>query len=118
MEGTVIMFHMFLTLSWSVYRGGWDTEGVTVLMNDINNSTITCRSTYSARFAVLADLSGGQGKVCKVIYEKFKNVNILFLLVLQHEEEESRSVHLTSYIGCSISLAFLLITAAALIFYR
>lgn len=65
----MIVLHLFLTLSWSVYRGGWDTEGVTVLINDIDNSTITCHSTYSARFAVLADLSGGQDEVCKVNYK-------------------------------------------------
>ena len=41
------------------YRGGWDTEGVSVLSNDINSSIITCESTHLTSFAVLVDVSGG-----------------------------------------------------------
>ena len=41
------------------YRGDWDTEGVTVVSNDINSSTITCNSTHLTSFAVLVDVSGG-----------------------------------------------------------
>lgn len=54
-----LLYHIIM----SVYRGGWDTEGITVLINNMNNSTITCHSTFSARFAVLADLSGGHDEV-------------------------------------------------------
>ena len=70
MEGTIIMLHLSLYhIIMSVYRGGWDTEGITVLINNMNNSTITCYSTFSARFAVLANLSGGHDEVWKVIYK-------------------------------------------------
>ena len=43
------------------YRGGWDTEGVSVIniSNGTNSSIITCNSTHLTSFAVLVDVSGG-----------------------------------------------------------
>ena len=46
-----------------IYRGGWDTEGVSVVSIDNKTSTITCNSTHLTSFAVLADVSGGHN-VC------------------------------------------------------
>ena len=43
-----------------IYRGGWDTEGVTVMSTDPINSIIRCNSTHLTSFAVLVDVSGGQ----------------------------------------------------------
>ena len=51
------------------YRGGWDTEGVTVVSNDINSSTITCNSTHLTSFAVLVDVSGGHQACCVVLLQ-------------------------------------------------
>ena len=41
------------------YRGGWDTEGVSVMSIDMDSSIITCNSTHLTSFAVLVDVSGG-----------------------------------------------------------
>ena len=43
-----------------IYRGGWDTEGVTVMSSDPINSIIRCNSTHLTSFAVLVDVSGVQ----------------------------------------------------------
>ena len=44
----------------SICRGGWDTEGVTVVANDIRNSVIACSSMHLTSFAVLVDVSDGR----------------------------------------------------------
>ena len=49
-----------------VCRGGWDTEGVAVMANDTNNSTITCHSYRLAAFTVLSGSSRGSGDQYKV----------------------------------------------------
>ena len=41
----------------SLYSGGWDTEGVTVVTIDMENTIITCNSTHLTSFAVLVDVS-------------------------------------------------------------
>ena len=43
-----------------IYRGGWDTEGVSVMSTDPINSIIRCNSTHLTSFAVLVDVSGSQ----------------------------------------------------------
>lgn len=50
---------MYYNIEPIVFRGGWDTEGVTVIANDEKNSMITCNSTHLTSFAVLVDVSGG-----------------------------------------------------------
>ena len=42
-----------------IYRGGWDTQGVTTVANDISSSIIICNSSHLTSFAVLVDVSGG-----------------------------------------------------------
>ena len=57
----IINYHsMYITKIYITnYRGGWDTEGVTVVSNDMNSSTITCSSFHLTSFAVLVDVSAG-----------------------------------------------------------
>ena len=58
-EGLYSLLIILCSILTCIYRGGWDTEGVTVVSNDINSSTITCNSTHLTSFAVLVDVSGG-----------------------------------------------------------
>ena len=50
-SGNLTVLYCMLRL---ICRGGWDSEGVTVMRNDINSSTVTCRSYHLASFVVLA----------------------------------------------------------------
>jgi len=55
---------LYNTLIIHLSRGGWDTEGVTVIEINTNISTITCNSTHLTSFAVLVDVSGGHQVCC------------------------------------------------------
>ena len=60
MEGLITPLYYKLTnFQYMIYRGGWDTEGVTVITNDMKNSIIICNSSHLTSFAVLVDVSGG-----------------------------------------------------------
>ena len=77
-----------------IYRGGWDTEGVTVVSNDINSSTITCNSTHLTSFAVLVDVSGGHqvwlslselcSKICPICFWGFPESFTYYALHFRH----------------------------------
>ena len=112
-------FLQFTALLLTMYRGGWDTEGVTVVSNDVNNSTITCLSTHLASFVVLEHLSADQNEVCKTTLQiRQCHIGMTVLVLQDVTEQDHSSVHVVSYIGCSISLACLLVTAFTLVYYR
>ena len=58
-EGLYNQLIIWYSILTCIYRGGWDTEGATVVSNDMSSSTITCNSTHLTSFAVLVDVSGG-----------------------------------------------------------
>ena len=60
---TVVYITKYYLAIALIFRGGWDTEGVTVIANDKENSMITCNSTHLTSFAVLVDVSDGH-QVC------------------------------------------------------
>ena len=72
------------------FRGDWDTEGVTVIRNHRENSTIICSSTHLTSFAVLVDVSDSH-QVCVVLYiiHRYSITNVTaFKRKLQQKKEK------------------------------
>ena len=66
-----------------IYRGGWDTQGVTTVANDISSSIIICNSSHLTSFAVLVDVSGGHQVLTTVpTYCTHKLYSYLYISIL------------------------------------
>ena len=110
---TINQYRVYL----KIFRGDWDTEGVTVIRNSREDSTIICNSTHLTSFAVLVDVSGGH-EVCYRNVIHYYSITNSMLILKKFSSEEREILSVISYVGCGISIVCLLLTIAVLLYYK